>query len=109
MRHLDDSSLRRMQDEPFSIPEVKRQHVAGCPECRERAAAMSADAALAAMLAGPHTQFDASSAPSQLRHRIASDEIAPSISQWGRLTAALQLRGHRLLRPASAAAAAAIL
>jgi hypothetical protein len=109
MRHVDDGSLRRMQDEPFSIPDVKRQHVAGCPECRERAAAMGADAALAAMLVGPRAQFDASSALSQVRGRIASDEITPSISRWGRLTAALQLRSYRLVRPASAAAAAAIL
>lgn len=68
MRHLDDGILRRMVDEPFSIPDGQRSHYVSCSRCRERHDAIAADAtATAAVFSTPSVAVDANSALARFR------------------------------------------
>ena len=40
MRHVPDGILRRILDEPFSVPDKQRMHYASCSRCKNRAADM---------------------------------------------------------------------
>ncbi len=108
MGHLTDGELRRMHDEPLTIAEAGRGHLAGCPRCRARYDAVAADASHAARLLGaPGSVPNVEAAWNAVQARVGSGGRAPRLVQ--RFSAALQLSWPRLARPALAVALAAIL
>jgi hypothetical protein len=44
MRHLSEGSLRRIQDDPYAIEEISRQHLATCTRCQSQLRQVAADA-----------------------------------------------------------------
>jgi hypothetical protein len=82
MRHLDEGTLRRLYDEPRAVAQHAQEHVAACARCRERFAAIAADARSAAasfaMLETAGTeQVDVEQALAAVRRRIAA-QAAPA-------------------------------
>jgi hypothetical protein len=61
MRHPTEGTLRRLLDEPGGVAAGDREHVAACPVCRARLAAVEQDAAVvgAALEVDPTTDVDA--------------------------------------------------
>src|SRR4051812_9177244 len=61
MRHPTDGTLRRLVDEPVSVADADREHVAHCSDCLAGLAAAQQDAALtsAALSVDPRTDVDA--------------------------------------------------
>jgi hypothetical protein len=76
MRHIDDGTLRRLQDEPLIMTEAQRSHLTACERCRDRAAEMARTAqTVSAAFAAP--SFDADGALTQLHARIERDGLQP--------------------------------
>src|SRR3982074_1353153 len=76
MRHLNDGTLRRMQDEPLSTSGAEKDHYAACAGCRERAMAIATEAQGAALLmALPEPPVETQAALNRLR-RAAADRKA---------------------------------
>lgn len=73
MRHLDEGTLRRLQDDQFAASNSERDHLAGCERCRRHADVVAGDAVLATRLFSG--TGDARSAPEpalvRLRQRVA--------------------------------------
>jgi hypothetical protein len=82
MRHPTDGTLRRLVDEPLGVADDDREHVAGCPVCREALAGTRDDARAvdAALGADPATDVDA--AWVRLSRAVAAQErpraVAPA-------------------------------
>jgi hypothetical protein len=76
MRHIDDGTLRRLQDEPLIVTETQRDHLASCERCRARSEAIGRDAAGTAVLMGAPA-FDAAPALTRLHARIERDRLQP--------------------------------
>lgn len=76
MRHIDDGTLRRLQDEPLTITEAQRTHLTGCERCRARSAEI---ARTAESVSGHFTApaFDAETALTQLQARVERDHLQP--------------------------------
>ena len=106
MRHLDDGTLRRLLDEPFSTPASERSHFASCARCRERAASMSTDAASvgSVLSALPVGELDPPAASARLV-RTAGASAPLSIRE--RFDRFYEQRGGSLSVPVAAGLAAA--
>lgn len=76
MRHIDDGTLRRLQDEPLIVTETQRHHLASCERCRTRSEVIGRDAAGTAVLMGAPA-FDAAPALTRLHARIERDWLQP--------------------------------
>jgi hypothetical protein len=50
MRHVPDGVLRRLLDEPLSVPDAARQHLSACGRCRAGSGRIGENAALASRL-----------------------------------------------------------
>jgi hypothetical protein len=79
MRHIDEGTLRRLQDEPLIVTDVQRRHLSECERCRAQAAQIAATAATvsAATFATPAPAFDAGTALNRLHARIERDHLQP--------------------------------
>ncbi|HTZ09563.1 MAG TPA: hypothetical protein VMB72_10840 [Acidimicrobiales bacterium] len=72
MRHSSEGMIRRLEDEPFAVPDAQRAHVAGCPRCRRRRQAVRAD------LLG-------------VRHRLSVPQLVPDTDvAWRHLVGRIQ-------------------
>jgi hypothetical protein len=114
MRHLSESVLRRLYDEPAAIPAAARRHYATCARCRGRFDTIAADArAVAPLLAVSDARADPAAAFTQIRQRIAAQNGVQSRRRhqrwYERMGAMVQLNGRRLARPVGGVIAAAAL
>jgi hypothetical protein len=76
MKHIDDGTLRRLQDEPLIMSEAQRAHLTACERCRERSAEIAGTAAaVSGAFAAP--AFDADTALVQLHARMERDHLHP--------------------------------
>jgi hypothetical protein len=104
MRHLNDGTLRRMQDEPLSTSGAEKDHYASCATCRERAMAIATEAELAAMvLALPEPEVETQAALNRLR-RAAAGQQAFRPGLWTSLKGLFVSGSNRSVRPAAALA-----
>ena len=95
MRHLNDGTLRRMQDEPLSTTGAEKDHYEGCPACRQRAMAIAAEAERASMLmAVPDAGIDTQAALRRLR-RSAAGQKPYRRTPWTRVTGLFASGGNR--------------
>lgn len=53
MRHLTEGTLRRLLDEPFTVPMGEREHVGACASCRVRLEFIARDTRAVALMLGP--------------------------------------------------------
>lgn len=71
MRHISDGALRRLDDEPLSVPDRVSDHVSGCGRCSARRARIADDAEFAArLLSGPQLVPDVDVAWTRLRRGV---------------------------------------
>jgi hypothetical protein len=107
MRHLDDSLLRRMLDEPLATTAAEREHVDGCARCSERQGVLGAAAQRAAsMLTTPDASIDLAGALRATRARFEAEPVRRSLpGLWARL----QINPARTLRPVYASGIAVAL
>lgn len=110
MRHLDDGILRRMADEPLALSDSSRRHFDVCESCRNRQAAIMADAREAAAL------LSVSAAPIHPAQALArfqretADVMTPARRHpLGRLSHALSFRRRQLTAPIGSTAALVVL
>jgi hypothetical protein len=69
--HASDGLLRRLEDEPFAVPDAAFEHARGCDRCRGRRARIAAEAGVAArLLARPQPVADVDAGWRDLRHRL---------------------------------------
>jgi hypothetical protein len=120
MRHIDDGTLRRVQDEPLLITESQREHLEACERCRERATSTAADMRSAvSLLAAPLPAFDGRAALArferQVKGRSQSSPARRRLTLWlhtyrtqaratGGIAAAAVLVGSLTLTPAGSLA-----
>jgi hypothetical protein len=72
MRHVPDTMLRRLLDEPLVVPDSARHHLDTCSRCQACGDEIAADAAFAArLLSGPQVNSDTGLAWTLLQHRLA--------------------------------------
>jgi len=77
MRHVPDGVLRRLLDEPLSVPDAARHHLETCGRCRSGSGRIAEDAALASRLLTESVQgpgADADLVWARLQHRMAGPE-----------------------------------
>lgn len=107
MRHLNDSVLRRMLDEPLAVTAAELGHIDGCARCQARQGLLAEAAGrAAAMLAAPEAELDLPAALRATRARLGASapvQAAPSVF------ARLQINPARTLRPVFASGLAAVL
>lgn len=73
MRHIADGTLRRLGDEPMSVPDRVVQHLARCPRCSRREQAVTEDAeAVRRVLARPRPVPDVDRAWARLSSGLAA-------------------------------------
>jgi hypothetical protein len=71
--HASDGLLRRLEDEPFAVPDATFEHAVRCDRCRGRRSRIAADAGLAAGLLGrPQPVADVDDGWRDLRDRLTS-------------------------------------
>src|SRR5919205_3504456 len=119
MRHLDDGTLRRMQDDPFFAGDGRRDHLRSCERCRERQAAIAADARhTAALFDADAPMFHTRPALQRVHRSIAQGKPSPAgrLVGWiegyrsavrvgfGSVAASLALVGALLFTPAGSLA-----
>jgi hypothetical protein len=105
MKHLTDGTLRRMVDEPAAIRDVERDHYRSCIACRNRYAAISAEAdEVSHWLAQPAVLTDHSAALAGVQRRLAAEGVRPARP---RPILAARIGPPRFFRTGIAAAAAA--
>lgn len=77
MRHIDEGTLRRLQDEPLIATDAQRRHLSECERCRAQAAQIATTAATvsAATFAAP--AFDAGTALNHFHARIEREHLQP--------------------------------
>jgi hypothetical protein len=108
MRHLNDGTLRRMQDEPLSTSGAEKDHYASCAACRERAMAIATEAERAAMLMSlPEPGVETQAALNRLRHAAAGQK-AFRPGPWAPLKGLFVSGSNRTARPAAALALALV-
>jgi hypothetical protein len=90
MRHVPDGVLRRLLDEPLSVPDVSRQHLRTCGRCRAGSGRLAENAALSARLL-------ASAPPPRGPARSAAGAVGTDLA-WARLQ-------RRLAEPGAGATA----
>lgn len=82
MRHPTDGTLRRLVDEPLGVADDDREHVAGCPVCREALAGARDDARAAGAALGADPAIDVDAAWVRLSRAVAAQErpraVAPA-------------------------------
>ena len=80
MGHVSDGLLRRLEDEPFAVPDSAFEHVARCQRCRVRRESIAATARVAAeVLSGPQLVPDVDRAWADLQHRShRADRAGPT-------------------------------
>lgn len=82
MRHVSDGVLRRLQEEPYAVPDAAGRHLETCGRCRASSGQIAEDAALASRLltAQPDTT-DTDAAWAQLQRQLALEPAArrPSV------------------------------
>lgn len=80
MRHVSDGVLRRLQEEPYAVPDAAGRHLETCGRCRASSGRIAEDAALAArMLATPPAAADATdtdAAWAQLQRQLELEPAA---------------------------------
>ena len=96
VRHIDEGTLRRIEDEPLLLTESERRHLDTCERCRERAVSVEADMRSAGLLAAPAPRFDAHAALARFEGTAKATTGAPA---WRRR---LQLWLHAYPTPARA-------
>ncbi|HEV1997202.1 MAG TPA: hypothetical protein VGR61_03600 [Candidatus Dormibacteraeota bacterium] len=97
MTHLNEGTLRRMQDEPDTTSAADSAHFASCAACRSRAAQVRAEATgVSALLAVPETIVEPEVALLRVR-RLAADLPPAGPRGW-----VARLRQRRAFRPAAA-------
>jgi len=105
MPHLDDGTLRRLIDEPYSVSTHGQRHYEHCAACQARAASIREEArSVGDALGGADAPFDPSEA---LRRFTGSDasSVVPSVGD--RLVDLYRWRGRRFIAPITAALSAA--
>ncbi|MGH2443828.1 MAG: hypothetical protein ACRDFX_11805 [Chloroflexota bacterium] len=102
MKHLDDGSLRRMVDEPFSLADTLRSHYETCSRCKERFASIADDAVFAAgkLTSQPHA-VNAGAALAAVRAR--AQRPPAEHARWSR-----RVRDAGIRRPLSGLVAALV-
>jgi hypothetical protein len=106
MRHLNQGTLRRMQDEPLSTTGGEKDHYASCADCRQRAMAIATEAKGAAMLmAVPDLEVETQAALTRLR-RSAATQNAYKPSLLASLKGLFVSGSNRSVRPVAALALA---
>ncbi|HEX6518513.1 MAG TPA: hypothetical protein VF070_00655 [Streptosporangiaceae bacterium] len=82
MRHVPDGVLRRLLDEPLSVPDAARHHLETCGRCRSGSGRIAENAALASRLLAMQSLrpsepgADADLVWARLQHRLAGPEPA---------------------------------
>ena len=106
MRHLDDGTLRRLIDEPFSTAALERSHFTSCARCRERAGAIATDAASvgSVLSALPVGDLDPAGASARL---VRTAGASAPLSLRERFDRFYEQRGRSLSVPVAAGLAAA--
>jgi hypothetical protein len=106
MRHLNQGTLRRMQDEPLSTTGAEKDHYASCADCRQRAMAIATEAEGAALLmAVPDLEVETQAALTRLR-RSAATQNAYKPSLLASLKGLFVSGSTRSVRPVAALALA---
>ncbi|HEV3232005.1 MAG TPA: hypothetical protein VG245_07110 [Candidatus Dormibacteraeota bacterium] len=107
MSHIDQSTLRRLLDEPLAISDTQRRHLDTCDHCRSRAEAAAIDArAAATTLAVPEGVPDVEAALARVRAAGGSPAARHRPSLLDRIAAAIAINPGRSLRPVGALAVA---
>jgi hypothetical protein len=76
MRHVSDGVLRRLQEEPYAVPDAAGHHLETCGRCRAASGQIAEDAALASrLLTVPPADADTDAAWAQLQRQL---ELAPA-------------------------------
>lgn len=71
MRHVSDGVLRRLQEEPYAVPDAAGRHLETCGRCRASSGQIAEDAALASrLLAVPPVTEDTDAAWAQLQRQL---------------------------------------
>lgn len=73
MRHPTDGVLRRLVDEPASVADADREHVAGCPVCLTGLAAAQHEAAAVAAALDVDVEVDVDAGWRRLSHSAAAE------------------------------------
>jgi hypothetical protein len=106
MRHLNQGTLRRMQDEPLSTTGAEKDHYASCADCRQRAMAIATEAEGAAMLMTvPDLEVETQAALTRLR-RSAATQNSYKPSLLASLKELFVSGSNRSVRPVAALALA---
>ncbi len=92
MRHIDEGTLRRLQDEPLIATDAQRHHLSQCEHCREQAAQIAATAATVSVATFGTPAFDAGTALNRLHARIERDHLQPVQTKRARGSAGRRLR-----------------
>jgi hypothetical protein len=72
VRHVSDTSLRRLVDEPFAVADEAAQHMVGCGRCQARHDQIASNATLAArVLSRPRVEQDVDLAWNRLQDLLA--------------------------------------
>jgi hypothetical protein len=102
--HLDDGTLRRIQDEPLALSAAAEQHLDACDACQARARAIAAQASeVGRLLSLPH--FDPAAAAALGRFRAAAP---PAPAGSGIAIARRSLTGLSWRRPRAVRAGAVL-
>jgi hypothetical protein len=106
MRHLNQGTLRRMQDEPLSTTGAEKDHYASCAECRQRAMTIATEAERAAMLMTvPELEVETRAALARVRGSAATQR-AYKPTLLGSLRGLFVSGSNRSVRPVAALALA---
>jgi hypothetical protein len=80
MRHVSDGVLRRLQEEPYAVPDAAGRHLETCGRCRASSAQIAEDAARASrLLAVPPVTADIDAAWAQLQQQLEPTARRPSV------------------------------
>jgi hypothetical protein len=83
VRHVPDGVLRRLEDEPLSVPDRVAEHVAECADCAARRAEIADDAERAARwLSTPHLTPDVDVAWAQFRRELPRHSHEEARRRW---------------------------
>ncbi len=83
MRHVPDGMLRRLEDEPLSVPDRVAEHVADCAQCAERRAEIADDAERAArLLSAPQVAPDVDAAWARLERELHGRPQEEARRRW---------------------------
>ncbi|TMD13987.1 MAG: hypothetical protein E6J00_06790 [Chloroflexi bacterium] len=110
MMHLDDGTLRRMQDEPLAISGVQQLHYDRCQDCQQRRARIATQAgSVERLLRTPALEPRAEAAFGRLMAGIQRAGAPRPLRWYQRWSGPGTAYARRLTRPALAVAVAAAL